>query len=235
MLHMQQERFFLLVHMLGRKGGTVMERDLHSPGVYDYRQYDRVWQRVAPTLEPYPKVEVPAMAKLPGQPTPETNQNSEAVSSSQTAEEQFPGAQADPCCMGSAAEEMLPVMEGFIEVELSDRRYYMAFARQAPSWARQQLRELSAAAGARAKRLMAAYYLTTGRCYQASISNDRIFIGQWCSALRERYHVEACNAMNYLRAADGTTDACLVRLLNELGEESYRNADQIMALLERAL
>lgn len=212
-----------------------MEQDLHSPGVYDYRQYDRVWQRVAPNLEPYPKMEVPAMAKLPGQPTPETNQTSEAAPTTQIPEEQLPGAQADPCCMRSAAEDMLPVIEGFIEVELSDRRYYTAFARQAPSWARQQLRELSAAAGARAKRLMAVYYLTTGRCYQASISAERIFIGQWCSALRERYHVEACNAMNYLRAADGTTDPCLERLLNELGEESYHNSNKIMALLERAL
>ena len=54
-------------------------------------------------------------------------------------------------------------------------------------------------------------------------------------ALRERYHVEACNGMNYLRAGEETTDPCLGRLLKELGEESYRQADQLMALLERAL
>ena len=30
-------------------------------------------------------------------------------------------------------------------------------------------------------------------------------------------------------------DPCLGRLLKELGEESYRQADQLMALLERAL
>ena len=214
-----------------------MERDLHSPGVYDYRQYDRVWQRVAPNLDPYPAGRMPAMAELPGQPSDgAAPQESEPAPALQTAQElQLPGAQADPCCMGSSAEDMLPVVEGFIEVELADRRYYAAFARQAPSWARQQLRELSAAAAARAKRLMAAYYLTTGRCYQASISKERILIGQWCAALRERYHVEACNAMNYLRTADGTTDPCLVRLLNELGEGSYRDADQLMAMLERAL
>lgn len=213
-----------------------MERDLHSPGVYDYRQYDRVWQRVAPNLEPYPKVDVPAMAKLPGQPTAaDTDQSSEMSAAVRREEEQLPGAQADPCCMGSAAEDMLSVVEGFIEVELSDRRYYTAFARRAPSWARQQLKELSAAAGARAKRLMAVYYLTTGRCYRGAISTERILIGQWCSALRERYHEEACNAMNYLRAADSTTDPCLERLLNELGEESFHNANQIMALLERSL
>lgn len=31
-----------------------MEQNLHTPAAYDYRQYDRVWQRVAPGLEPYP-------------------------------------------------------------------------------------------------------------------------------------------------------------------------------------
>jgi len=214
-----------------------MEQDLHSPDVYDYRQYDRVWQRVAPNLEPYPGIRetaVPAIAELPGQPAPQQTAQS-AQPSDVAAEEQLPGAQANPCCMGSAAAEMLEVIAGFIEEELADRRYYLAFARQAPSWARQRLRDLAASSGNRAKRLMAVYYLITGRCYQVAIPNDRIVIGPWCSALRERYHVEACNGLNYLRAADGTTDPCLVRLLNELGEDSYRNADQLMVLLERAL
>ena len=31
-----------------------MEQNLRTPEPYDYRQYDRIWQRVAPTLEPYP-------------------------------------------------------------------------------------------------------------------------------------------------------------------------------------
>jgi hypothetical protein len=214
-----------------------MEQDLHSSNGYDYRQYDRVWQRVAPNLEPYPGIReaaVPAMAELPGQPQAQPVQGT-PPSAALTAEEQLPGAQANPCCMGSAAMEMLEVIEGFIEEELADRRYDLAFARQAPSWARQKLRDLAAAAGGRAKRLMAVYYLITGQCYQASINCERIFVSQWCSALRERYHVEACNGLNYLRAADGTTDPCLTRLLNQLGEESYRDADQLMALLERAL
>ena len=46
-----------------------MERNLHSPEVYDYRQYDRIWQRVAPNLEPYPGFQgktAPALAELPG-------------------------------------------------------------------------------------------------------------------------------------------------------------------------
>ena len=68
-----------------------------------------------------------------------------------------------------------------------------------------------------------------------AVASGRIPMGSWCPALRERYHVEACNGMNYLRAGEETTDPCLGRLLKELGEESYRQADQLMALLERAL
>ena len=45
--------------------------------------------------------------------------------------------------------------------------------------------------------------------------------------------MEACNGMNYLRAGEETTDPCLGRLLKELGEESYRQADQLMALERR--
>ena len=214
-----------------------MEQHLHSPASYDYRQYDRVWQRVAPGLEPYPDMKeteqrlaelrsaqgpaVPAMEQTPPPDTPPENQ--------------LPGALQDPCCMGSAAEEMLEVLEGFIEVELADRRHYLALSRQAPAFARQQVRRLAEEAGCAAKRLMAACYLITGACYQPAVECGRICLGRWCAAVRERYHAEACNALNYLRAAEGTTDPCLSRLLTELGEESYRQADVLLCLLQRSM
>lgn len=200
-----------------------MERDLHSPGAYDFRQYDRVWQRVRPTLAPYPDFPPPAspaMAELPPADLPE---------------DQLPGAQPNPCCMGSAAEEMLDVLTGFIEEELADRRYFLAAVRQAPSWARQRLREMAAAEGGHARRLLAAYYLITGTCYQPAVSRERIRLDGWCAALRERYHLAACNALNYARAADSTTDPCLTRLFNELSAEETCHADQLMSMLERSL
>ena len=46
-----------------------MDQSLHTPKPYDYRQYDRIWQRVAPELEPYPgwkEQAVPALADLTG-------------------------------------------------------------------------------------------------------------------------------------------------------------------------
>ena len=59
-------------------------------------------------------------------------------------ESQLPGAEPNPCCMGSEARELLAVLEGYIEEELEDRRRYLALSRQAPSWARQTLRDMAA-------------------------------------------------------------------------------------------
>ena len=210
-----------------------MEQTIHTPEAYDFRKYDQIWQRVAPELEPYPDLRqdaAPAMAALAAGTAPAVSQPA-----ADTAVDTLPGAERDPCCMGTAAQEELEVIEGFIEVELADRRTYLAFARQAPSFARGAMRDLANSSAAAAKRLMAAYYLITGSCYRPAVASGRIPMGSWCPALRERYHVEACNGMNYLRAGEETTDPCLGRLLKALGEESYRQADQLMALLERAL
>ena len=240
-----------------------MDQSLHTPKPYDYRQYDRIWQRVAPELEPYPgwkEQAVPALADLTpsggtsgslgdagtaaqgADAAPEAASRTEASQEAQPSagltlaeEAQLPSAQENPCCMGTAASEMLAVIQGFIDAELLDQRYDQALARQAPSWARGRMRELAAAAGARARRLMAVYYLITGSCYQPVVESGRIWMQHWCPALRERYHAAACGAMNYLRAADGTTDPCLSRLLTELGEDEYRRADQLLALLERGM
>ena len=215
-----------------------MEEDLHQPQVYDYRQYDRVWQRVAPTLEPYPGMRqaAPEAAEPraeppspPAAPTPPESQPSTPP------ESQLPGAQPNPCCMGTAAGEMLAVITGFIEESLSDRQSFLAIARQGPVWARQRLRDIADDEAAHARRLLAAHYLITGQCYRPAVRHGPVCVGQWCAALRERYHLEACSGFNYARAADGTTDPCLSRLFNELSADEYRHADTILRLLERSL
>lgn len=214
-----------------------MEQNLHTPAAYDYRQYDRVWQRVAPGLEPYPDMKdaEKRLAELRSAQGPAVPAMAEAPLPDTGPEDQLPGASPDPCCMGSAAEDMLEVLEGFVELELADRRHYLALARQAPAFARQQIRDLATEAGCAAKRLMAACYLITGECYRPAVECGRICLGRWCAALRERYQAEACNGLNYLRAAEGTTDPCLSRLLTELGEESYRQADALLCLLQRSI
>lgn len=206
---------------------------------YDYRKYDQIWQRVAPSLSPYP-LEGYGTGQSDAEPEVSANMSPAAVqmpsfAAGQSAALSEPGAQANPCCMGSAAAEDLEVLEGFIEEELADCRHYTAFARQAPAIARQTLRQLAADEAEHARRLMAAYYLITGKCYQPHVSCDRVYIGPYCPALRERYHAEACGGFNYARAADGTTDICLIKLLTDLSEQEYRHANLVMALLEKAL
>ena len=192
---------------------------------YDYRQHDRIWQRVAPGLNPYPDIRAqnPPAASI-------------APTESTRAEETLPGAQQNPCCMGTAAMESLEVLKGFIEEELTDRADFLALSRQAPNaQAARTLRAMAAEEGSHARRLLAVYYLITGQCYQPGIPCGRTCTGSWCAALREQYHQAACSGFNYIRAAEGTTDPCLSRLLTELSQQEYRQADQLLSMLERSL
>ena len=220
-----------------------MEQTVHTPEFYDFRQYDRIWQRVAPTLEPYPARQspppappaqgapLPSQPEAPAVPVPPSVPAAPAV----PPESQLPGASQNPCCMGSAAAELLNVLTGYIEMELADRRAVLSLARQAPSWARQRLRDIAADQAAHARSLSAAYYLITGGLYRPSVSGSRPRAGRWCAELRERYHAAACAGLNYARSADDTADPCLARLLSSLSEDSYRHAETLMILLERSL
>jgi rubrerythrin len=188
-----------------------MANELHDTGEvtpYDYRRVDQVWQRVAPSLSPYPNG-IGGTADLSRQETPPR------------------------CCMNG--EELPGLLQGFLEEELADRRYYLAFARQAPASARQTLREIALDEGEHARMLGAAYYLASGQCICPDIGCARVYIGSYCPALRERYREETCGAQAYLRAAEETEDPCLKRLLNRIAADEYRHADALAALLERAL
>ena len=251
-----------------------MDQTIRNPEVYDFRQYDRIWQRVAPNLEPYPGMmtqpAASAQQTAPARQTASVQQTAparQAVSVRQEAamppavsvpqrpmvpetpavpvpagpgasaaqESQLPGAERNPCCMGTEAAEMLEVIGGYIEAALSDRRYLLAMVRQAPSWARQTLRDIAADLQDQARRLMAAHYLITGRRCCPSVSTERIYVGRWCPALRERYHAAACSGFNYARSAEDAIDPCLTKLFEDLSEQSYAHAEMLMGLLQRSL
>ena len=74
-------------------------------------------------------------------------------------------------------------------------------------------------------------------CFRQALSFEerREAFKRELAALRERYHMEACSGMNYARSADGTTDPCLGKLLNELSADEYRHAEELMSMLERAM
>lgn len=241
-----------------------MDQTMCNPEVYDFRQYDRIWQRVAPTLDPYPgmnaqqgsSVQQGSFAQQAASARSEAGASASQTVPVQTAPavpvqpaapvpagpgpamgpvSQLPGAAMNPCCMGTAASEMLDVIAGYIEAALSERRYLLALARQAPSWARQTLRDIAADLQSHTRQLSAAYYLITGQRYRPGVSTERIYVGRWCPALRERYHAAACSGFNYARSADDTTDPCLTRLFNSLSEDAYGHAEELMGLLERQL
>lgn len=197
-----------------------MERVKQDPEVYDFRRHDRLWRRVQPALEPYPAAEEAVYQPAVGLTARES---------------QLPGAEPDPCCMGTEAAVLLNVLEGYIQEEWEERRQYLALSRQAPPWARQTLRELAEEEGGHAQRLMAAYYLITGQRYRPRAACGQSWSEDWCAALRRSYHAEACGGLNYARTAEDTVDVCLAKLLNELSADEYRHADRLMSLLERSL
>ena len=204
-----------------------MENELSAAqnAAYDYRRCARVWQRVDPTLNPYPDVRATAAmaADTPGDGLSAAERNAELT---------LPGAQADPCCMGTAALESLEVLQGFIREELADRRTYLFLARRAPTAeARQVFRAIASDEGRHARRLLAAVYLITGERYCPAICYPPLRCDGYCAALRERYHEEACGGYNYRRASQETLDPCLQQLLLAFSQDEYRHANAMLGLL----
>ena len=204
-----------------------MENELSAAqnAAYDYRRCARVWQRVDPTLDPYPDVRAAAAmaADTPGDGLSAAERNAELT---------LPGAQADPCCMGTAALESLEVLQGFIREELADRRTYLFLARRAPTAeARQVFRAIASDEGRHARRLLAAVYLITGERYCPAICYPPLRCDGYCAALRERYHEEVCGGFNYRRASQETLDPCLQQLLLAFSQDECRHANATLCLL----
>ena len=204
-----------------------MENELSAAqnAAYDYRRCACVWQRVDPTLNPYPDVRATAAmaADTPGDGLSAAERNAELT---------LPGAQADPCCMGTAALESLEVLQGFIREELADRRTYLFLARRAPTAeARQMFRAIASDEGRHARRLLAAVYLITGERYCPAICYPPLRCDGYCAALRERYHEEVCGGFNYRRASQETLDPCLQQLLLAFSQDEYRHANAMLCLL----
>ena len=179
-----------------------------------------VWQRVDPTLQPYPPQQSTTQPAVQ-QPVQQPVQQS-----------------VDVCCMGTAAQEDIDVIRGFIEEELSDRRSYLACATSAPTpAARQLMRRLAAEEGGHARRLMGVQYLITGQNYSAAVPLPANIpcTGSWREVLRLRYHEESCSGLNYRRASEETTDECLSEILLELSHDEYRHARQLLCLLEKQM
>ena len=190
-----------------------MEQRMTVPEEYDFRRHDRIWQRVSPGMTPYPAI-----------------RNEEAVST----ELRLPGAEANPCCLGSAAEASLPVLEGFLEEEQQALALERSLLRRSPSTLSAAVLEQLVRGGAEiCRRLSAVIFLVEGYWGEKPQPLPRTRVRGFAEGLRSAYHLEICGAQNYERAAEGTTDACLSRILRQFAQEKYTRADRILKLLSQ--
>lgn len=175
--------------------------------LYDTEACRRIWSRVSPSLQPYG-----------------------------AQEEQLPGAQEDPCCMGTEALESVEVLRGFVRGELcAQQKFFRASMLVRDASLRRLLVEFAHNAARRAKKLLSAIYLITGEAYTPETSCESVRLTNRRELLRTLYHEAACGGFNYARAAEETTDECLTALLNGLSREEYRRAEQILDLLAKLL
>lgn len=215
-----------------------MENTIGGQGVsaaYDYRIYDKVWQRVSPGVDPYagdlyagnpestppvPAAEAAPADIRPAQPVPAQEEGN------------LPGAERNPCCMGTEASDSLAVLEGFIEEELAGCRCCLSLSRRVShQGAARLLRCVAGEKQAAARELCAARFLITGQQYEPAITVEHRRWENLAQALRSCYHQEACGGFNYQRAADEAADPCLEKLFTRLGEQAYRRAGKVMDLL----
>ena len=185
---------------------------------YDYREYDRIWQRVSPGMEAYPAT---AGGKSVTEPT---------------VREVLPPAAEGNCCLGPGDRNMVQVITGYMEEEWQARREYCQLKnRFGGEWSRFMQRRM-ACSEERYHRLQAAYYLITGECYRPTVvcvANAPCPDG--CQQLRMLYHSASCHAINYQRSADSTPDPCLEKLFTQLSQSAFSCAEQILCQLEKRL
>lgn len=196
----------------------------------DYAKYDRVWQRVAPQMNPYPEVRAGAMTKelenVPAMPM------SMAAEQAEKRELSLPGAEENPCCMGTEAAEMTTVLEGFAQEEWMNGSTYCQLARFSNQRAAAvSLRALGRAAEQRARELNTIHYLITGEEKMPNSAAVLLPRLPYRVLLRDSYHAAVCNGFNYARAADETVDPCLKKILQRFSEANYAAAEEILHIL----
>lgn len=191
-----------------------------APQTYHYEDYDRIWQRVLPELNTFPDSRNEE-GDLPGTPIPGDDDLME-----------LPGAQQNPCCLGTAAQQSIGVIIGFIEIEMANCRFYRCFYPKAPNQAAaRSIRQMMLDEMDHVRRLRAIYYLITGECFHSTRQIPMPEIGPYCDTLRAAYHEATCGSFNYFRAAAGAPDPCLRALFERLGNSRARHAETFVNLL----
>ena len=221
-----------------------------TEGREDYQLYDRIWQRVSPELNPYPGVRAEQGVQGTGSPAlrmetpvspaplaPEAGGQSPTVVPAAASEGAgLPGALPDPCCMGTAAQQSLGVLQGFLDEECRQRMFYLSQARRQSRGDRADLlRRMAERSLSHIRQLAAAGYLITGGRVRPALQSVVPQALPWPQLLRECYHDEICDRFNYMRAADETLDPCVAGLFRSLGEDSGDQAEELFQELARLM
>ena len=140
------------------------------------------------------------------------------------AELTLPGAQADPCCMGTAALESL---ESRLHPRGARRPEDLSFPRAARAdggGAADVPRHRVGRGTARpaSSRRSLSHHGRAG--LPRDLLSSAALRDGYCAALRERYHEEVCGGFNYRRASQETLDPCLQQLLLATGRIRPQNA-----------
>lgn len=165
------------------------------PPPEDRGRNERIWQRVSPSLTPYPA------------PHDRTD------------------AEREPSCRAGGGERDAELLRGFLQDELADAEAYRCLAILSPTAeGRRLMRRIAAEETAHTRLLRAAYFLLTGGSYAVSVVLPPQPKLPWRDRLRERYHAEICGGAAYARAAEETAEVCRRRLFAELSADEYRHA-----------
>ena len=199
--------------------------EIKKPCACDYEACREVWKRVAPGEDPYPMAD-----------------NANTQMSAQDSELTLPGAEANPCCMGSEASVSVEVLQGFLREELGDAQVYAYLSSCTPrrEMAR-AFRALSEDEKRHARDLAAAIYLITGKAYCPRVCVEQPDTCDLCALLRSLYHAEACAGYNYARAGEETQvyaylSSCtprreMARAFRALSEDEKRHARDLAAAI----
>lgn len=193
---------------MGKKGAILnMEQEQR----YDYRAYDRIWKRVSPTENPYPEVR----AEL-------EEEDRDLI---------LPGAESNPCCMGTIAAQSLNVIQGFAELEAFGERIYETYRARVPQSERALFTDLAEQCREHLRRMQAVIYLISGECYALSRNISVPEYTKYCDLLRYCYHEQTCGSFNYLRTSQTTNDPCLRKIMAQISAEDAAQADAILKRL----
>ena len=228
-----------------------MQQELQNEG-YDFRQHDSVWKRVCPSLSPFPEIpprpvmnppemmgampanEMPTMPAGGGMMNDMSTKNVPPDDSIRRAA--VPSdTDEHTCCLGPAAMGMLPVLGGFMRSEAASYHFERALAARAPDAKSRAAMERLAREGEHILRqLSATYFLIADSFPQIERPKVCGSLPCWTEGLRSLYYAEVCGGVNYARAARGTSDPCLIRILHDLGDLKGDRANTVLQLIAKS-